>query len=314
MSNSFSAMKKSKSSYEDLAEKLEKTKSNKNYTEDERFYYPERDKAKNGFAIIRFLPAPDGEELPWVKRYSHGFKDVGGWYIEECATTIGEECPVCKANSLLVSEHGSWNDTPAPVKAIVRARKRKLQYYANIYVVQDSKNPENEGQVRLFKFGMKIFDKLMSAVKPEFEDESPIDPFDLWSGANFKLKIRVVDKMTNYDSSEFEATSQLLPTDKELEAVWKSQHSLTKFVEKDQYKEYNELEKRRARVVGGTVNEDTAEDRTEDAASVGNSAQDKFGGDNDAKTEEVSGSSDTAEAGADGDDTMSYFQELADQD
>lgn len=314
MSNSFAAMKKSKSSYEDLAEKLEKTKSNKNYTEDERFYYPERDKAKNGFAIIRFLPAPGDEELPWVKRYSHGFKDVGGWYIEECATTIGEECPVCKANSALVNEHGSWNDTPAPVKAIVRARKRKLQYYANIYVVQDSKNPENEGTVRLFKFGMKIFDKLMSAVKPEFEDETPIDPFDLWKGANFKLKIRVVDNMTNYDKSEFEEASQLLPTDKELEAVWNSQYSLTKFVDKDQYKEYNELEKRRARVVGGTVNEDTAEDRTEEAASSGNSAQDKFGGSDNTEDSAVEASDETVEASGGEDDTMAYFQGLADQD
>lgn len=307
-------MKKSKASYEDLADKLEKTKSNKNFEEDKRFYYPELDKSKNGFAIIRFLPSPEGEELPWVKRYSHGFKDVGGWYIEECPTTVSKDCPVCKANSALVSEHGSWNDTPMDVKTVVRNRKRKLQYIANVYVVQDSKNPENEGQVRLFKFGMKIFDKLMTAVKPEFEDESPIDPFDLWSGANFKLKIRKVENMVNYDKSEFEEASQLLATDKELEAVWKSQHSLTAFVADGQYKDFADLEKHRARVVGGTVNEDTAESRTEDEPSVGSSASEKFGGSDDVADSKVEESTETAEASGEADDTMEYFQNLANED
>jgi len=211
---------------------------------DERFWKPEMDKTGVGSAIIRFLPAPEGEELPWVKMYSHAFQGNGGWYIENSLTTIGQKDPVSEHNREL------WNSGSDKDKETVRKQKRKLSYYSNIYVIKDPAHPENEGKVFLFKFGKKIFDKILNAMQPEFEDEEPINPFDFWGGANFRLKIRKVEGYWNYDKSEFDSPSALLDDDDALEALWKKEYSLSAVVASDQFKSYEDLEKRLKYVLG----------------------------------------------------------------
>jgi hypothetical protein len=211
---------------------------------DERFWKPEMDKTGVGSAIIRFLPAPEGEELPWVKMYSHAFQGPGGWYIENSLTTLGQKDPVSEHNREL------WNSGSEKDKETVRKQKRKLSYYANIYVVKDPAHPENEGKVFLFKFGKKIFDKILNAMQPEFEDEEPINPFDFWSGANFRLKIRKVEGYWNYDKSEFDSSSALFDDDDALEALWKKEYSLSAILAPDQFKSYEDLEKRLKYVLG----------------------------------------------------------------
>jgi hypothetical protein len=211
---------------------------------DERLWKPEVDKTGNGFAVIRFLPAPEGEEVPWAKMYSHGFQGPGGWYIENSLTTIGQKDPVSEHNRKL------WNSGSDKDKEIVRKQKRKLSYYSNIYVVKDPTNPQNEGKVFLFKYGKKIFDKIMEAMQPEFEDETPINPFDFWQGANFKLKIVKKDGYWNYDKSEFDRVTPLLEDDDALEALWKKQYSLSAVTAPDQFKTYEELENRLNAVLG----------------------------------------------------------------
>ena len=211
---------------------------------DERLWKPEMDKTGNGFAVIRFLPAPEGEELPWAKMYSHAFQGPGGWYIENSLTTIGQKDPLGEYNREL------WNSGSETNKEIVRKQKRKLSYYSNIYVVKDPVNPQNEGKVFLFKYGKKIFDKIMEAMQPEFEDETPINPFDFWQGANFKLKIVKKDGYWNYDKSEFGSVEPLLDDDDALETIWKKEYSLTAITAPDQFKSYEELERRMNMVLG----------------------------------------------------------------
>jgi hypothetical protein len=197
-----------------------------------------------GSAVIRFLPAPDGEELPWAKMYSHAFQGPGGWYIENSLTTIGQKDPLGEYNREL------WNTGSETNKEIVRKQKRKLNYYSNIYVVKDPANPQNEGKVFLFKYGKKIFDKIMEAMQPEFEDEEPINPFDFWAGANFKLKIVKKDGYWNYDKSEFDRVAPLLDDDDALETIWKKEYSLTAITASDQFKSYEDLERRMNTVLG----------------------------------------------------------------
>ena len=211
---------------------------------DDRVWKLDVDKSGNGYAVIRFLPAPDGEDLPFVKVYSHAFQGPGGWLIDQCLTTINQKCPVCEHNS------GLWNNGTDAGKEVARKQKRKLTYVSNIYVVKDPANPENEGKVFLFKYGKKIFDKLTAAMQPEFEDEQAIDPFDFWQGANFKLKAKNVAGYRNYDSSEFASQSTLLDDDDAMEAIWKKQYSLSEFVAADQFKSYDELKKRLHSVLG----------------------------------------------------------------
>jgi len=211
---------------------------------DERLWKPELDKTGNGYAVIRFLPAPDKEEIPWAKLYTHAFQGPGGWYIENSLTTVGGKDPVSDYNREL------WNSGNESDKDVVRKQKRKLSYYSNIYVVKDPTNPANEGKVFLFKYGKKIFDKIMEAMQPEFEDETPINPFDFWQGANFKLKAKNVAGYRNYDSSEFAAVSPLLDDDDALEALWKKQFSLAEIVAPEQFKTYEELKKRLEYVLG----------------------------------------------------------------
>jgi len=211
---------------------------------DERLWRPEMDKTGVGSAVIRFLPAPEGEELPWAKMYSHAFQGPNGWYIENSLTTIGGKDPLGEHNRKL------WNTGSETNKEIVRKQKRKLNYYSNIYVIKDPANPENEGKVFLFKYGKKIFDKIMEAMQPEFEDETPINPFDFWQGANFKLKIVKKDGYWNYDKSEFDRVAPLLDDDDAMETLWKKEYSLTAITAPDQFKSYEELERRMNMVLG----------------------------------------------------------------
>jgi hypothetical protein len=226
-----------------LVKEVEKMSATSGGT-DERLWKPTMDKTGVGSAVIRFLPAPDGEDLPWAKMYSHAFQGPNGWYIENSLTTIGGKDPLGEYNREL------WNTGTESNKEIVRKQKRKLNYYSNIYVVKDPANPVNEGKVFLFKYGKKIFDKIMEAMQPEFEDESPINPFDFWQGANFKLKIVKKDGYWNYDKSEFGSTEPLLDDDDALEAVWKKCYSLTAITAPDQFKSYEELERRMNMVLG----------------------------------------------------------------
>ena len=241
---SFATLKKrSGTSLEKLVQEAEKL-NKQGPGADERFWKPELDKSGNGYAVIRFLPAPDGEELPWAKVYSHAFQGPGGWYIENSLTTVNKKDPVGEVNRKL------WNSGLDSDKDIARKQKRKLSYYSNIQVVRDPAHPENEGKVFLYKFGKKIYDKITAAMQPEFEDETPINPFDLWEGANFKLKICKVAGFWNYDKSEFDSVSALDTDDAKLEAIWKSEHSLTAFTSDDQFKTYEELETRLNEVLG----------------------------------------------------------------
>ena len=216
---------------------------------DDRLWKPVVDKGGNGYAVIRFLPAPEGDsEMPWVRVWNHAFQGpTGQWFIENSLTTINQTCPISEMNSQL------WNSGVESDKEIARKQKRKLQYYSNIYVVEDTMNPENNGKVMLYRYGKKIYDKIMEAMQPEFADETPINPFDLWEGANFKLKIRKVDGYWNYDKSEFSDPSQLKPTDEELETIYGKTHSLADFTAPSNFKSYDELKARLDAVLSGTV-------------------------------------------------------------
>ena len=246
----FASLKKnSKSQLESLTAELEKlnTKSS-NKNEDDRLWYPAVDKAGNGYAVIRFLPAPEGEDVPFIRIWDHGFKGpTGKWYIENSLTTIGEKDPVGEYNSHL------WNasdDDNSPTRKQARAQKRRLTYISNIIVLKDPANPENEGRVFLFKYGKKIFDKLQEAMNPQFADEKPMNPFDLWDGANFKVKIRNVEGYRNYDKSEFDDRGPLLDEDDKLEKIWKKEYPLQPFLDRKNFKTYDELKRKLNEVLG----------------------------------------------------------------
>ena len=226
-----------------LVKEVEKM-NNAGSSGDDRLWKLECDKGGNGYAVIRFLPAPEGEDLPFQKLYSHAFQGPGGWYIENSLTTLSQKDPMSEYNTML------WNNGTDSGKEQARKQKRKLTYVANIYVVKDPANPSNEGQVMLYKFGKKICDKITAAMQPEFEDEEAIDPFDFWQGANFKLKAKNVAGYRNYDSSEFARQDTLLEDDEAMEAIWKKEYSLEDFVAPDQFKSYDELKKRLDYVLG----------------------------------------------------------------
>ena len=260
---------------------------------DERLWKPELDKSGTGQAVLRFLPAPDGEELPWVKVFKHAFQGpTGKWYIENSLTTIGKQDPMSEHNTAL------WNSGLESDKELARKQKRKLEYYSNIYVVSDPKHPENEGKVFLFRYGKKIFDKIMASMQPEFEDETPINPFDFWEGANFKLKIRKVDGFWNYDKSEFDSVTPLADSDEKLDGIWKSQYSLQDFLAPTNFKSYDELKKRLDDVLSGTVTASAASMIDEDVVETP-----QF------KSEPQPNIPSLDED----DDTMSYFQKLANE-
>lgn len=234
--------KSGKASIEELTKKLQSV-SGDGSGKDERFWTPTVDKAGNGYAVIRFLPAPGDEEETFVQLFSHAFQGPGGWYIENSLTTIRQEDPVSEYNSKL------WNSGIEANKEIARKQKRKLTYISNIYVVSDPGNPDNEGKVFLFKYGKKIFDKIKEAMVPQFADEIAVNAFDLWSGANFKLKIRNLDGYRNYDKSEFDSPGPLFKDDDELERIWKQEYSLQDLVAPNQFKSYEELKKKLQKVL-----------------------------------------------------------------
>lgn len=243
----FKTLKKSNSSLERLTKAIESSQKTKYAKDDERFWQPEVDKEGNGFAVVRLLqtPAVDGEDgLPWVQLFNHGFRGVQGWYIENCPTTIGNQCPVCEHNNKL------WNSGIEDNKKIVRDQKRKLTYISNILVVTDKKHPENEGKVFLWRYGKKIFDKIQEKLTPQFEDEAASNPFDFWNGSNLKIKIVNKDGYRNYDKSEFDVLSAVYEDDKKIETLWKNEHSLKEFVLPNQFKDYNELSDKLNRVLG----------------------------------------------------------------
>ena len=249
MANSFASLKKNrKTDLEKLNQSIDKINNPKNNfnREDDRFWKAELDKSGSGYALIRFLPATNNEDMPYVRVFNHGFQGPGGWYIENSLTTIGQKDPLAEYNSTL------WNSGIEANKEIARKQKRRLTYFSNIFVVEDKANPQNEGKSFLFRYGKKIFDKISSMSNPEFEDETPTDVFSFWEGANFKLKIRKVDGYSNYDKSEFVTPAPLFEDDSEMERVWGEEYSLEEFVKEDNFKTYDALKTRLDVVLGNT--------------------------------------------------------------
>lgn len=249
---SFANLKRSSGNLDKLSKAIEKLGSNESNDSRDNYWKPEVDKVGNGMATFRFLPTPsvDGDDgLPWVKIYSHGFQGPGGWLIDNCLTTKNQQCPVCEHNSTL------WNSGIEANKEIARRQKRRLNYVSNIYMIDDPKHPENNGKVFLFRFGKKIFEKITEAMNPAFADEVAINPYDLWSGANFKLKIRKVEGYQNYDKSEFESASPLLNDDDAMEKIWLSEYSLLELIGDKEFKSYDDIKSRLDKVLGlgGTV-------------------------------------------------------------
>jgi len=272
---------------------------------DERFWKPELDKSGNGFAVIRFLPTPEGEEMPWASYWDHGFQGPGGWYIEKSLTTIGKQDPVSEYNTQL------WNTGIEANKEQARKQKRRLHYVSNIYVVSDPKNPDNEGKVFLYRYGKKIFEQLKEAISPAFEDEKAINPFDLREeGANFKIKIRKVDGYWNYDKSEFETPAPLFDDETKLETINNSTFSLSEIIAPSEFKSYEELKEKLDRVLGlsGGVSTSTAESVAEDLDEVPWSNVNTASVADEPVVPSVETSSESVE---EDDDAMDYFKRLA---
>ena len=286
---SFAQLKSKSGTFEKLQAELNKINEPvKASFSDDRFWKPELDKSGNGYAIIRFLPQPADEDLPWCRVWSHAFSGPGGWYIENSLTTQGRNDPVSEYNTEL------WNSGNESDKEIARKQKRILKYYSNILVVTDSRHPENEGTIRLFRYGKKIFDKLTEAMNPAFDDEEALNPFDFWKGANFKLKIRKVDGYWNYDKAEFDNPSAVFEGDDEkLEKAYNKLHSLQEFVGPDSFKTYDELKEKLHKVLTGTSVRGTVENFQPKQVET-------------PKVEEVVETSD--------DDTLKYFAKMADDE
>ena len=297
--NSLSELRNNRGNFDNLMKEVEKIANpqGQDNRDDDRFWQPTVDKAGNGYAVIRFLAAPKGEEMPWVRVWSHGFKGpTGKWYIENSLTTIGKPDPVSELNSEL------WDTGTDANKSIVRDQKRRLSYIVNILVIQDPSNPANEGKVKLFKFGKKIFDKIKDSMQPEFPGEEPVNPFDFWKGASFKLKIRNVEGYRNYDKSEFDAPSPLSDDDAKIEAIWNQQHSLVDFLDARHFKSYDELKKKLNDVLSGAPRAVAQAEHVDlDQPAVA------------AKPVAAPAAAAVEEAAAD-DDSISYFANLAAED
>lgn len=297
----FSSLKRNRSDINKLTQAIGSlnTYSDSNSKDDDRLWYPETDKSGNGMAIIRFLPAPavDGDDaLPWVRIFSHGFQGPGGWLIDNCLTTLNQKCPVCEHNSTL------WNSGVEANKEVARKQKRKVTYISNVLIISDPKHPENEGQIKLFKFGKKIFDKISEAMNPEFEDEKAVNPFDFWEGADFKIKIRQVEGYRNYDKSEFSSQSPLYDgDDAKLESLWKKEYSLSAFMEASNFKSFDQLKTRLDKALGfsaATLAPRAAQVPMESAKSLRN---------------DPPFVSDTTSSSSDDDDDLDYFKQLAEE-
>jgi hypothetical protein len=283
-------------------DKIANPQSESRSFEDDRFWKPEPDKAGNATAVIRFLPRVEGDELPWVKIFSHGFQGpTGKWYIENSLTTFGENDPVGELNTKL------WNSGSDANKEIARKQKRRLHFISNVLIVSDPKHPENEGQVKLFKFGKKIFDKIMNKAKPTFEDEKPVNVFDLWEGANFKLRMRKVEGYPNYDESTFSEPIPVKSSDEEILAVVNNQHKLTEFLERKNFKTYEELKAKLDSVLSGESNYNTAESMMNDPLPVAEARSIP------STPAPAPVASKAPEINEDDDDVMSFFQKIADE-
>jgi hypothetical protein len=301
---SLSDLKKSRGGFENLMKEVEKiSKPEGGKSEDDRFWQPSVDKVGNGYAVIRFLPPPQSEDLPWARVWSHGFQGpTGKWYIENSLTTLGQADPVSELNTEL------WNSGVEADKETARKQKRKLTYISNILVIKDPANPENEGQVKLFKYGKKIFDKIKDITDPQFEDEEPINPFDFWKGANFKLKIRNVEGYRNYDKSEFDKPSEIADSDDEIGEIWQKQHSLAAFLDAKNFKSYEELKKKLNFVLNGPQGSSKKAEKVdldEDVVETKKEAKTTSISTTKVKREEVDFSDD--------DDSLSYFAKLAEE-
>jgi len=291
MATSFTQLKKNRQSQiEKLTTEVTKLQGSGAPQGDDRFWKPEVDKSGNGHAMIRFLPAPKGEDVPFVRIWDHGFQGPGGWFIEKSLTTLGQNDPVSEYNTTL------WNSGVESNKDLARKQKRRLSFTSNIYVVKDPSNPDNEGKVFLYKYGKKIFDKLNDVMNPEFEDEDALNPFDMWEGANFRLKMRNVEGFRNYDKSEFDSPSPLLDDDEHLEKTWALEHSLQELVDPSNFKSYTELKTRLYRVLaldgGPQVSTATVEDTVDESVSVQSQV-------------------DAVEPGKDDDESLAFFKKLA---
>ena len=285
---SFADLKSKSGSFEKLQTELAKVNApTQTSYEDARLWKPDLDKSGNGFAILRFLPQPSGEDLPWVRLWNHAFSGPGGWYIENSLTTIGKNDPVSEYNTEL------WNSGNEADKETARKQKRILKYYSNVLVVSDPKHPEIDGTIRLFRFGKKIFDKITEAMNPAFEDETAVNPFDMWQGANFKLKIRKVDGYWNYDKSEFDSVSAIEGGDERLEEIYYGLHSLQEFVDPKNFKTYDELKEKLHKTLTGSSVKGTVEVYNPPSEAVA--------------------AADEAIATTDEEDTLSYFAKLADE-
>ena len=297
---SFNELKRSRGGFDKLQSALEKDSESTKSFSDDRYWKPELDKSGNGYAVLRLLPAANGEELPWVQYWDHGFQGPGGWYIEKSLTTIGKADPCSEHNTKL------WNTGEEANKDIARRQKRRLHYVSNVLVVSDPKHPEFEGKVMLYRFGKKIFEKIKDVMQPQFEDEQPVNPFDLWEGANFKLKVRKVDGYWNYDKSEFATPAPVSEDDSELESIYNKQHSLAEIIAPDQFKSYEELKIKMERVLGlsfdevSTANAETIAD--DNTASNVATADDLPWTDTPAEV---------AVSKNDEDNSLSYFEKLA---
>lgn len=279
---------------------------------DDTLWAPTVDKAGNGYAVIRFLPAGKGEELPWVRYWNHGFKgSTGKWYIENSLTSIGQKDPVAELNSKL------WNSGLDSDKELARERKRRLHYVANILVISDPSNPSNDGKVFRYKFGKKIFDKILDLMQPQFQDEKPVNPFDFWAGADFKLKIRNVEGYRNYDKSEFAAPTQLFAGDEaKLEAVYNQLHPLAEFIDPKSYKSYDELSRKLNDVLGesGQVLSTAERTQLDESTPAPRKAAAEAAAPREAAPapRKAAVQADGEEAGDE--DTLSYFAKLAKED
>lgn len=305
---SFKDLKKKSKDISKLTQEMEKlNKGGAESYKDDRFWKPELDQASNGFAVIRFLPVVEGEDIPWARVFSHGFQGKGGWLIENCPTTLGKKCPICEGNNEL------WNSGNEDDKTVARDRKRKLSYVSNIMVVSDPKHPENEGKIFLFKYGKKIFDKLMEKIQPEFPDDEPINIFDFWQGANFKLKIRKVAGYVNYDKSEFETPSALLGgEDAKLEELWKKQYALKEFTAAENFKSYDELKTKMDSVLKG--GNDKKAKSAEEMEEIEAEAEARFGSPKMRPAPKMPEKKTAVDEDAEEENALSYFEKLAKED
>lgn len=303
---SFTQLKKNRQEqFSKLVTDLKQTNTPNDSRDDSRMWKPAVDKAGNGYAVIRFLPAPGGEDTPFVRIWDHGFQGPGGWYIEKSLTTLGQKDPLSEYNTQL------WNTGVEENKDVVRKQKRRLHYISNILVVKDPSNPDNEGKVFLFQYGKKIFDKINDLMTPQFEDEQPINPFDFWEGANFKLKIRQVEGYRNYDKSEFDNQAPVADDDDDIEKIWKQEYSLQDFLKPSEFKSYEDLKKRLHKVLGWETNQFEERAAKTDTAEALEFTEPRRV---EAKPQKVTESNETAPPWDDEDDSLKFFQQMVEED